>query len=68
MKIFNIILTRSKNVLPEEKLAAARQLVLEKCNFVVDIGANDGQWIDQVRYHRYAGSALCIEPVKENYN
>jgi FkbM family methyltransferase len=68
MKIFNFILTRGKNVLPQERLAAARQLILKNCDFIVDIGANDGQWIDQVRYHGYAGSALCIEPIKENYN
>ena len=68
MKIFNFILTRTKNVLPQERLAAARQIILKNCDFIIDIGANDGQWIDQVKYHGYVGSALCIEPIKENYN
>ena len=67
-KIFNIILTRSKNLLPEEKLAAARQLVLEKCNFVVDIGANDGQWMSDLRRRGCRGPALSIEPLKKNYS
>ena len=68
MKIFNFILTRTKNVLPQEKLAAARQLVLKNCDFVVDIGANNGQWIADVRSHGYRGDAVCIEPLKKNYD
>ena len=67
MRIFNIILTRTRNVLPEEKLATARQLALGNCNFVVDVGANDGQWISDVRRRGYKGPALCIEPLKNNY-
>jgi FkbM family methyltransferase len=55
-------------VLPQEKLAAARQLVLTSCDFVVDIGANNGQWIAAVRSHGYDGEAMCIEPLKTNYN
>jgi len=68
VKIFNFILTRTKNVLPQEKLAAARQLVLTNCDLVVDIGANNGQWITTVRGHGYDGDAICIEPLKKNYN
>jgi len=68
MKIFNFILTRAKNVLPQEKLASARQLVLKNCDFVVDIGANNGQWITAVRSHGYKGDAICIEPLKKNYS
>ena len=68
MKIFNFILSRTKNVLPQEKLAAARKLVLQNCDFVIDIGANNGQWIDEVRNHGYSGEAICIEPLKKNYN
>jgi len=68
MKIFNIIITRSRNVLPEEKLTAARTQVLEHCDFVIDIGANSGQWISNVRKHGYNGPALCIEPIKKIYN
>ena len=68
MKLFNFILTRAKNVLPHEKLSAARQLVLLKCDFVIDIGANNGQWIEEVRRQGYKGQALCIEPLKKNYS
>ena len=67
MRLFNLILTRAKNVLPDEKLSAARKLVLKKCDFVIDIGANNGQWINGVRRQGYNGPALCIEPLKKNY-
>jgi FkbM family methyltransferase len=65
--LFNFILTRAKNVLPDEKLAAARQLVLQNCDFIIDIGANNGQWITDVKDRGYKGQALCIEPLKKNY-
>jgi FkbM family methyltransferase len=68
MRLFSFILTRTKNVLPNEKLASARQIVLIDCDFVVDIGANNGQWISEARAHGYKGNALCIEPLKKNYN
>ena len=67
MRFFSFILTRVKNVLPDEKLAAARQLVLQNCDFIIDIGANNGQWIADVRRRGYKGRALCIEPLKKNY-
>jgi FkbM family methyltransferase len=67
MRIFNFVLTRAKNVLPQEKLASARELILENCDFVVDIGANNGQWISGVRNQGYKGEAVCIEPLKKNY-
>jgi FkbM family methyltransferase len=67
LRIFNFIFTRVQNVIPGEKLAAARQLVLKNCDFVVDIGANNGQWISVVKNRGYKNAALCIEPVKKNY-
>ena len=67
MQFFSFILTRAKNVLPDEKLAAARQLVLQNCDFIIDIGANNGQWIADVRRRGYKGRALCIEPLRKNY-
>ena len=67
MRILNFILTRTVNVIPHEKLAAARKLVLQNCDFVVDIGANNGQWMSTVRNHGYKGEAICIEPLKKNY-
>ena len=67
MRILSFVLTRTKNVLPQEKLAAARKLILRNCDFVVDIGANNGQWISRVRSQGYNGEAICIEPLKKNY-
>ena len=67
MRVFNFVLTKTKNVLPQEKLASARELVLKNCDFVVDIGANNGQWISEVRNQGYKGEAVCIEPLKKNY-
>jgi FkbM family methyltransferase len=67
MRIFNFILTRTKNVMPEEKFAAARQLILENCDLAVDIGANNGEWITAVKCNGYDGKAICIEPLKKNY-
>lgn len=67
MKIFNFILTRTRNVLPNEKLSAARKLVLQNCDFIVDIGANNGQWMSMVRSHGYSREAICIEPIKKSY-
>jgi FkbM family methyltransferase len=68
VQIFNFVLTRAKNVLPSEKLAAARQNVLQNCDFIIDIGANNGDWISKVRKTGYKGDALCIEPLKSNYH
>ena len=68
MKILNFTLTRSENVLPQKRLDAARKLVLENCDFILDIGANNGQWIATVRSHGYGGEAICVEPLKKNFN
>jgi len=67
MRIGKFVLTRAKNLLPEEKLSEARKIVLTKCDFVLDVGANDGQWICDVRRRGYRGLAICIEPLKKNY-
>ncbi len=53
--------------MPEEKFAAARQLILENCDLAVDIGANNGEWITAVKCNGYDGKAICIEPLKKNY-
>ena len=64
MNIFNFVFTRKVNVMPNEKLSFARQQILKNCNFIVDIGANDGEWIKNVRKKGYHEDALCIEPQK----
>ena len=63
MRFLNFVLTRAQNVLPSEKLAAARKLVLKNCDFIVDIGANDGQWINEVRKKRGGGAHMNIHGV-----
>jgi len=67
MRVLNFVITRARNVLPEEKLAAARKLVLADIDFIIDIGANNGQWIRNVRRRGFKGHVLCIEPLKKNY-
>ena len=67
MRLFNLIITRAKNVDPSERLSSARQLILEKCDFLVDVGANDGQWVSDVKRQGFKGNVLCIEPLKESY-
>lgn len=68
MRIGKFILTKASNVLPDKKLSAARSIILKKCDLVVDIGSNDGQWIAGVRKNGYLGKALCIEPLSRNYS
>ena len=68
MRIGKFILTNVNNVLPGKKLSAARSIILKKCDLVVDIGSNDGQWMTDVRKNGYSGRALCIEPLLKNYN
>jgi len=67
MKFMNLVLTRAKNVLPSERLSTARNFLLQKCDFVVDIGAHDGTWISKVKKSGWTGNSLCIEPSQENY-
>jgi FkbM family methyltransferase len=67
MKFLDLVFTRARNVLPTEKLAAARKLVLQNCDLVVDVGANTGQWMSMVRRHGYLGEAICIEPLEKHY-
>lgn len=67
MRVLNYIFTKTRNVIPSERLSEARQNVLKECDFIVDIGANDGQWIKQVRKKGFTGFALCIEPIESNY-
>jgi FkbM family methyltransferase len=67
MRIGSIIVTRSKNVDPSQRLAIARSEILANCDFIVDIGANDGQWISAVRISNNKTSALCLEPLPKNF-
>jgi FkbM family methyltransferase len=67
VRLFNLVLTRSKNVDPAARITFIRSRILENCDVIVDVGSNDGQWISTVRSYGYFGKAICIEPLKENY-
>ena len=66
MRILDLIFTRAKKAV-DANFNIPRQLLIKECDLVVDIGANNGQWISTVRNYGYKGEALCIEPLKENY-
>ena len=68
MRFGALIITRSKNVDPSQRLTIARNKILNKCDFIVDIGANDGQWISAVRRSNVKTKALCIEPLPTNFS
>jgi FkbM family methyltransferase len=67
MRLGSLIITRSKNVDPKQRLAIARDTILEHCDFILDIGANDGQWISAVKKSNIQTKALCIEPLPTNF-
>lgn len=67
MKVFNFILTRAKDTALDLNFDVPRQSLLKQCDLVVDIGANNGQWMSTIRNHGYKGEAICIEPIEENY-
>jgi FkbM family methyltransferase len=67
MKVFNLNLTRAKDTALDSNFDIPRQSLIKECDLVVDIGANNGQWMNSIRNHGYKGEAICIEPIKENY-
>jgi FkbM family methyltransferase len=67
MRIGSLTITRTKNVDPSQRLTIARNAILKKCDFIVDIGANDGQWISAVRRSNIGIKAIFIEPLPTNF-
>jgi FkbM family methyltransferase len=67
MRVFNLILTRAKDTALDSNFDIPRQSLLKECDLVLDIGANNGQWMRTIRNHGYKGEAICIEPIEENY-
>jgi FkbM family methyltransferase len=67
MKVFNLILTRTKDTTLDSNFDIPRQSLLKECDLVLDIGANNGQWMSTIRNHGYKGEAICIEPIEKNY-
>jgi FkbM family methyltransferase len=54
--------------MPDERLRIVRHNTLKSCEFVVDVGANSGQWISSLRKNGFKGPALCVEPSKKIFD
>ena len=67
MRVGKFVFTRGQNIFPNERLAKARKQILLNTDLVVDIGANSGDWIKGIRKGGFFGPAICIEPLKKNY-
>lgn len=57
-----VVVTRKRNVDPEERMKVALSRELVNTDLFVDIGANSGQTYRKVRGLGYFGSYLAIEP------
>lgn len=70
LKIFGLIMTRRANVIPLERLTCSRNNVFNSLDiqFVIDIGANSGQWAKEVRDNGYKGLLLSVEPTREAFS
>jgi FkbM family methyltransferase len=67
MRIGKYTFTRTVNVDPGQRLSIARKDCLLNSDFLVDIGANSGVWIKEIRRMGFTGPALCIEPISSNF-
>jgi FkbM family methyltransferase len=59
-----LVLTRKVNVIPSERLKKTRESLLKilEIDFVIDIGANEGQWATSILKSGFSGSILSFEP------
>jgi FkbM family methyltransferase len=64
-----LILTRRINVIPHERLAKCRSILISTFDFnlVIDVGANSGQWAKYLRSQGYRKTLLSIEPTKKAF-
>lgn len=67
MRIGNFTFTRTVNIDPSERLSLVRNRFLENSDFLIDIGANSGEWIKKIRNLGFLGPALCIEPLSTSF-
>jgi len=67
MQIGKFTVTRTVNVDPGERLSRVRNHFLANSDFLLDIGANSGEWIKKIRDLGFSGPALCIEPLIKNF-
>jgi FkbM family methyltransferase len=70
LEIFGLIATRRANVIPLERLSRARRNIFDSLDiqFVMDIGANSGQWAKSVRANGYKGLLLSVEPTRKAFS
>jgi len=67
MRIGNFTFTRTVNIDPGERLSRVRNNFLADSDFLIDIGANSGDWIKKIRDQGFSRPALCIEPLSTNF-
>lgn len=70
LRFFGVIATRRANVIPLERLACSRNNLFSALDiqFVMDVGANSGQWAKEVRNNGYKGLLLSVEPTQEAFS
>ncbi len=70
LAVFGLIATRRVNVIPLERLSRARRNIFNSLDiqFVMDIGANSGQWAKSVRSNGYNGLLISVEPTREAFS
>jgi FkbM family methyltransferase len=59
---FGIVVTRSRNVIPEKRMNVSISRELNGVNLFVDVGANSGQTYNRIRTLGFSGTYLAIEP------
>ena len=64
---FGIVVTRLRNVDPEQRMNVVLQRMLSGVDLVVDVGANSGQTYTRVRNLGYSGRYLAIEPESKSF-
>ena len=64
-----LTITRSRNVLPNVRLAYSRKLLISKfeIDLVLDIGANRGQWALELLNAGYKQMCVSFEPTREAF-
>lgn len=66
-KIKKLINKLNYDLVYYEKEAYKNHLIVNNINFVIDIGANIGQYRDEIRKYGYQGDILSIEPQSSAY-
>jgi FkbM family methyltransferase len=67
MKIIGITITRSRNIDPGLRLRIVRDRFFAESDFIIDVGANSGQWLSEIKDALIFKKILAIEPVKSTF-